>query len=285
MAQLSMGVINITPNSFSDGSLFNSQDLFSKKFNQIKKWASIIDIGAESTAPFNKPIDSILELERFERVLFPFVTKTPDPQITISIDTYKPEVFYEVYIVLKKYWPKTKIVFNDISGCLDEELLMILKDESLDFDYVLCHNLSPVREKSSHHMDFVDEESTFYENILSFFYERLSLLKDIKRKIIIDPCLGFSKTREQNHSFLRKMDDFLSCFSSYDVLLGLSRKSFLRFPASMDLRQKENLNELECIQSIIIYNLLSKNKNSSLIFRMHDDIALKSALNMISILE
>ena len=98
----SMGVINITPDSFSDGNKYLTESSFSNQFNKLNTWANWIDIGAESTAPFNSKISQIQELERFEKVLFPFVARSKDPKTTLSIDTYKPEIFYEVYLFLKK---------------------------------------------------------------------------------------------------------------------------------------------------------------------------------------
>ena len=284
--QLSMGVLNITPNSFSDGGKFSSISDFSKQFKSLQTWANIIDIGAESTAPFNDSISSLTEYQRFEETLFPFLLDNPDPSITLSIDTYKPEVFYEVYQFVKLHWPSTKIIFNDVSGCVDDELILLLSDDELDFDYVLAHNLCDYRSCTSEHMNYCTKSSgeDFFSEVVLFFKTRLALLSPFNNKIIIDPCFGFSKDRTQNHYLLKRMDDFCELFKDHQILYGISKKSFLRFP-QMAKRDSDSEIIMEQMQSILIHDLLAKNKDKNLIFRLHSKHCIKSSFNIISILE
>jgi dihydropteroate synthase len=280
-----MGEINITPDSFSDGNLYNHQDTFKNHFNKLTKWADTIDIGAESTAPFNSSIDSLDELERFEEVLFPYVASTPDPKIKLSIDTYKPEVFYEVYLFVKKFWPRTRLVFNDVSGCVDDELIDLLS-LNLDFDYILCHNLCPSRDLTSSHMKYVDhtESNLAFSSMIHKMKMDLSILAPLKRTILIDPCFGFSKTRAQNHFLLKNMSVFCDAFKDCNIVYGISRKSFLRVPKDVDPRDPDNKVILDQMQGILIHELITENSNQ-FTFRVHDVHSIKSALNIASILE
>jgi len=285
-----MGVINITPNSFSDGGDYTSHAAFTKKFNGLLDWADIIDIGAESTAPFNEQIGAELELSRFEEYLFPYVAATEDPETTLSIDSYRPEVFYEVGNFLNTMWPKTNLIFNDVSGKIDEDLLELLKDKKLKFDYVFCHNLCDNRSNTSKHMDFTSPNLApfvFIEAVIFHLnegYKKLNQYCDkfnLNRKIYLDPCFGFSKTRFQNQLLLKHMDTLISGIpASASVLYGISRKSFLRIPEDMDAKLPENKMILDAMQSVLVYELLKENKNTEFILRTHDPVYIFAALNV-----
>ncbi len=281
----SMGVINITPDSFSDGNKYLTESSFSNQFNKLNTWANWIDIGAESTAPFNSKISQIQELERFEKVLFPFVARSKDPKTTLSIDTYKPEIFYEVYLFIKKYWPKTNIVFNDVSGCIDDDLSHLLSDTALEFDYIFSHNLVTKRDESSSHMDFAIKESSeqdlFLDDFFNYMTMGLALLKPFNRKVYIDPCFGFSKSREQNHILLAGFNSFLNKIpQEIPIVYGVSRKSFLRFPKSLDPKKVENQVIMDQMQAILFHKLINKNLNREILLRVHESSSIESALNI-----
>ncbi len=268
-----MGVVNITPNSFSDGGKNHC-------INSLKRLLSdfdILDIGAESTAPFNNAISSMDELSRFENDFFPYLFDVADPCKAISIDTYKPEVFYEVALMINRFWPKTKIIFNDISGKVDSELLYLLKD-SLKFDYVLCHNLCLDRSLANNHMEFFC--SDIVESVNLFFKEHSRIL-DFKRNVYADPCFGFSKSYLQNHKLLRELHtiDSLKLYSA--ILVGISKKSFLRMPKNLDL--KNNMHEIEQIHSNILTNLFQRIE-TDMIIRSHSVIPIISAQKSLDIL-
>jgi dihydropteroate synthase len=286
----SMGVINITPNSFSDPDKFKSYSQFRDHFIDMLAWADVIDIGAESTAPFNDSIDSAIELERFEKFLFPLVIELNDPHMILSIDTYKPEVFYEVYLVVKHYWPNTHLIFNDVSGKIDDELIQILSDTDLDFDYIYSHNLCKNRSMTSSHMDCISKNDSFdfIDEMASYFKIGLELLDPItfNRKVFIDPCFGFSKNRSQNQFLLKNIHFFLEKIpSNISVVYGISRKSFLRVPRDLDPKTTENAIVLDQMQTVFIYDLLQNAIEREFLFRLHAPHSLKSALNIISIIE
>jgi len=282
----SMGVINITPNSFSDGNLYNSAKSFQEKFYKLSDWSDIIDIGAESTAPKNDEVSAIEEWRRFESILTPYLSYH-HPFKSLSIDTYKPEVFYEVYHLVKSYWPQTKIIFNDVSGIIDSDLLSLFNDKKLKFDYVLCHNRVKDRADVQNHMKRVSRDSN--ENLLieliMFFNNSLERLSKTKRKIIVDPCFGFAKTRSQNHYLLKNINKLISSLNkNTPFLYGISRKSFLRFPKDLDSKNEHNQRSLDQMQAILIHKIIQENFDREFIFRLHDEGSLISALNIDKIL-
>jgi dihydropteroate synthase len=281
---LSMGVINLTPNSFSESKPKN----LLKYFSDLLLDCSIIDIGAESTAPMNASIDAVTEFKRFEASFFPLLQLRPDPVCTLSIDTYRPEVFYEVYHVIKHYWPKTQLIFNDVSGKIDDDLLSLLKEDKLDFDYVYCHNLCPLRDLAGDHMQFISDQTDyrFFQDVLDYFKQGLGIVQSFSHKVWIDPCFGFSKTREQNQYLLKHFATFMRHFSSeIGFLYGISRKSFLRFPKTLDAKDELVQSELDHIQTAIMVDLLKARPHHSIIFRSHSQLSVKSALKTCLILE
>lgn len=284
---MSMGVMNLTPDSFSDGGKLNSLKSVEKTFIKMLQWAHVIDLGAESTAPFNDPIDVLAEFKRFETYFFPLLQKLKDPKTTISIDTYKPELFYEIYLVIKHFWPETKLIFNDVSGKIDDELIDLLSDDSLDFEYVYSHNLCPSRALTSEHIKYceIDESIEYLRMVVQYFRNGLEILKPIPKRIWIDPCFGFSKTRAQNHLLLKHFKTFLMQLAwDVPVVYGVSRKSFLRVPQTLDAKDPENQKVLDQMQSILIYDLIRDELPKDFLFRVHDNSSVKSSLNLKEIL-
>lgn len=278
-----MGVINITPDSFSDGNQFNSSESFGLKFNRACSDFDILDLGAESTAPFNDPISSADELKRFERIFYPLLTHTEDNSLTISIDTYKVEVFCSLYDAIKKYWPSTHIIFNDVSGKIDEELITLLSSER-DFSYIFSHNLAPNRSKTNEHMQYVTQEDIVL-HMKQFFQQAIGTLKNFNKKILLDPCFGFSKTRQQNHTILKNIATiFDGIETTYDLVFGISRKSFLRFPHNMDVKNRENQKELDALQALLFKDLLEQIPNRNIILRVHDLHSLQAVKNYYQII-
>ncbi|MCT4642903.1 MAG: dihydropteroate synthase [Bacteriovoracaceae bacterium] len=267
-----MGVINITPNSFSDAdSLLTLTKTKEKLLKKIKEF-DIVDIGAESTAPFNKAVSFDEEMRRFEYFFIPLLKDIGDPKTTISIDTYKIEVFEYVCKKINNSWPKTKVIFNDISGCIDDKLLCLLSS-SLKFDYIFSHNLCLKREDSSNHMNYTRKNLAICD-INSFFNE---MKNKTKRKVYFDPCFGFSKTKKQNLMILNNLDKL----DVENLVVGISRKSFLRFDNKLSV--KEDLDLLEQIQSNIL-SLIFKSNKKNLIVRTHSIKPLESAVLTTSLL-
>lgn len=276
-----MGVINITPNSFSDGGNFNDLGRFTIKFNELLTWADVIDIGAESSAPFNSAISFEEELNRFEEVFFPFVEKTADPKIIISVDTYKAKTFKVVAQKLNALWPQTSLIWNDVSGVVDEELLDLLYSD-LSFDYVLSHNLCDTRANTLKHMNFVSSDE-ICDNVISFFEATLNKI-ETDREIYLDPCFGFSKSREQNHNLLKDFSKVLDAFPTFKWVYGISRKSFLRFPKELNSKDPDVQSLLDQIQNYFLVETYLKAGKDKLIFRVHDQKSKKALNSTLSIL-
>ena len=202
--------MNVTPNSFSDGGEFFSTDAIARRLQFLSQFDAI-DIGAESTAPQNSSLSWQAEWDRWQMVL-PLLK---DLTVTISADTYHPETIFE----LIKYWQdhklKSKLIWNDISGKFDDSVRDYLKTGR---DYIFCHNLAPSRELSGKHMDYtvpkIDLEDYF--------------CRHIHPQVIFDPCLGFSKTYEQNWDIIDKFGEIQNLIKHNRWLIGFSRKSFLK---------------------------------------------------------
>lgn len=207
--------MNITPNSFSDGGEYD----LSRLLQNIDCW----DIGAESTAPKNSPLTSDEEWARLEKYL-PELLQVP----LLSLDTYHPETIFRMSSLRKN------LIWNDVSGKFDEHVENFLSLDST-FQYVLCHNHAPTRELSGKHMDYV--LGTTLDSLTAFF------LKYKHPRVIFDPCLGFSKTYEENWMILEHMGELQKRVGHRRWLIGFSRKSFLRKKFGLSLENREELDQ------------------------------------------
>jgi dihydropteroate synthase len=219
-----MGVMNVTPNSFSDGGEIQSRTDFSKR---LLKFGSIdaIDVGAESTAPMNHAISWEEEWQRLEPLLDDLLASSVD----VSIDTYHPETIQKIATLWKEEKKSSSLIWNDVSGKFDSYVEKYLS-MGHEFKYVLCHNLAPTRDLSGKHMDYVQELNTddFREHLVQYFS------KHKHPQVIFDPTLGFSKTYEQNWWILEHFGELQSQVNHSEWLLGFSRKSFLRKKLGID---------------------------------------------------
>lgn len=199
-----MGILNVTPDSFSDGGQHNKLDeaiLHAKRM--IEEGADIIDVGGESTRPGYVRISDEEEIERtlpvIERIKAEFDT-------VVSIDTYKPAV-------AKAAIGAGVDLINDISGLMFDPMMGKLVAES-DVALCLMHN------RKEH--DYVDFATDFFTDmsVLLNMTEKAGISAD---RIILDPGVGFAKTTEENLYVLNNMDLILHLGCPY--LLGASRKS------------------------------------------------------------
>lgn len=241
-----MGVMNFTPNSFSDGGELSSLEKVKERLAQFGP-IDALDIGAESTAPMNAPISSFEEWERLKLAL-PILKKL---NCALSIDTYHPETiskFAELWLKEKISYP---LIWNDVSGKFDQSVSDFLNLSS-HFHYVLCHNLAPSREKTSSHMDYVKEMEgeKLLDELRDFFSPH------IHPQVIFDPCLGFSKSYDQNWFILNNFHELQKKVSHSRWLIGFSRKSFLKKKYGVqerslldDYHQKELLQLLPALEN------------------------------------
>lgn len=210
-----MGILNVTPDSFSDGGRFVSIDEALKQCEKmIIEGASIIDIGGESTRPGSKRVDLEEELKRTVPVIKE-ITKRFD--IAISIDTTKAKVAEEALNAGAE-------IINDISGLRFDPIIgdIAAKYES---GLVLMHSRGSF--ESMHNQepadDIVLEVSTGLRQSIDLAFEHGVK----KEQIVIDVGLGFSKTPDQNLQLLAKLELLVAEFGDFPMLIGSSRKSFI----------------------------------------------------------
>ena len=213
-----MGILNVTPDSFSDGGMFIDKDVAVKRALQmIEEGADIIDIGGESTRPGFTPVSADEQIERFVPVIEE-IKKNID--IPISVDTYDAKV-------AKAALEAGCDIVNDIWGLKkDPEMAKVIAE--YDAFCVLMHNRN--------NPDYIN----FRKDLLSDFGEILDIANAAgidKDKIILDPGVGFGKTREQNLVAINHMDDLKVL--GYPLLLGTSRKSVIGL--TLDLPVDERL--------------------------------------------
>ncbi len=210
---LIMGILNVTPDSFSDGGNFqNYSDAVAHALQMEQDGANIIDIGGESTRPGAIQIDIEEELSRVIPVI-KGIRKNSD--IAISIDTYKS------YVAQKAILAGANIL-NDISGLRFDNKMVELASE-LQFPVIVMHMLGNPQnmQDSPNYNDIISE-------LISFFNERVKVLTSngiINNNIILDPGIGFGKTADHNFTIIREIEQFVSL--GFPVLLGPSRKSFI----------------------------------------------------------
>jgi len=208
-----MGVLNLTPDSFSDGGKFNTLKKSSKRIkNMIDSGAEIIDVGGESTRPGSKIVSQKNELFRVKQVIKKFKKKYP--KTLLSIDTRKS--------LIMNFSIKHNVdIVNDVS---------CFKFDQKSFDTIKNKNLW----KIIHHMQGTPQtmqNNPKYSNVLldiyDFFEEEIEKFKKFKHndKIILDPGIGFGKNLKHNLMILNKISLFHSL--GFPILIGTSRKRFI----------------------------------------------------------
>ncbi|MDX2129172.1 MAG: dihydropteroate synthase [Chloroherpetonaceae bacterium] len=221
-----MGILNITPDSFSDGGKFfrsgSDEGSYEIDVNQvldiahqmIQDGAQIIDVGGESTKPGAKPIDTKEELNR----VLPVITALANEvSIPISVDTSKAEVAEKALIA-------GAAIVNDISGFRNDSQM-----SNVCFSYnagvVLMHSTElPKEMKWSYEIS--QDAMNIISNVKSGLALSLTLAAQIeKNRIVLDPGFGFSKSTESNFRILKGLRSLSDL--GFPLLIGLSRKSFL----------------------------------------------------------
>ena len=242
-----MGIVNVTPDSFSDGGLYSEhQSAIAHACTLIEQGADIIDIGGESTRPGAEIISIEEEIHRTIPVIEGI--RKFDSDITISIDTTKSEV-------AEAAMNAGACMINDISGLdLGPELARIAA--RFDAPLILMHRkgVSATMQKNPQYENIVEE-------VKLHLMERCALAKEYGAdKLIIDIGIGFGKTIEHNWELLRSLQEFHEI--GYPMLLGISRKSFIG--ASLDITNPAERD----IPTHLLHALLL-NKHCSII-RVHD---------------
>lgn len=212
-----MGILNATPDSFSDGGKHND---LSRAMDQVKKMieagADIIDVGGESTRPGFAAVPLELELKRVIPVIEAIRSFSDIP---ISIDTYKAET-------AKRAIGAGADIINDIWGAkADPEMAKVTAEA--DVPIILMHN-----RKNREYKDLIQDMKTdLLESVARVKEAGLS-----DDKIILDPGIGFAKTYKDNLKAMNHLEDFHEL--GYPILLGTSRKSFIGLALGLDVDQR-----------------------------------------------
>jgi len=244
---LLMGILNVTPDSFSDGGKFDRVDTaIEQAVKMVAEGAEIIDIGGESSRPGAEPVSLTEELDRVIPVI---ENLRENSDIIISIDTYKSNV-------AEKALNAGANIINDISG-MQFDSKMVEVASKYDVPIIIMHMLGNPQnmQKDPLYKDVTTE-------IISFFEGRIKYCVDNgidRNNIIVDPGIGFGKTVEHNFTIIRDLKKFesLNC----PILVGPSRKSFIGTTLNLPVDQRVEGTAAAVTASII---------NGANIIRVHD---------------
>ena len=256
---LVMGIVNVTPDSFSDGGKFFSPEVaISHASKLITQGADIIDIGGESTRP---GAEQVSESEELKRVI-PVIEKirTDNPTILISIDTTKASV-------AKHAVEAGADIINDVSGLsFDNNMIGIV--ESFNIPVVIMH-----MKGNPQNMQLNPEYEDIVNEILDFFKMKIKMAvqSGINRSmIILDPGIGFGKTVEHNFELLSRLNEFNVL--ELPIMIGPSRKSFIGI--TLDLPPEDRVEGTAAAVSAGVMNGAS-------IVRVHDVKSMKRVVRII----
>ena len=209
MAQL-VGILNVTPDSFSDGGLFVDPEAAVRHAGQLLgAGASLVDIGAESTRPGAMPLSPEEEWRRLEPILERLMAAYPGK---LSLDTYHPET-------AKRALARSEIIINDVTGMNNPAMADVVASYRAR---CIISQMPDGNLKSVHDGKLISDIRVVADDLLA----KAAMLeaKGLEReRIILDPGIGFGKTPELNRQLL----EFAQEISGYQVMIGYSRKRFL----------------------------------------------------------
>lgn len=256
-APVIMGILNATPNSFSDGGdFFDPQAAIAHAHQMVEEGATIIDIGAESSNPSAELITAEAEIARLMPVVKPLINQLP---ALISIDTYHPET-------MKAMVDLGVDIINDINGFRNPAAIHAVKDS--DVGLVVMHLDNPIE---SMHVETTHDDIT--HSIATFFLDQVESLSDHgihPDRILLDPGFGFGKTTEEQIELLQQLERLTAL--PYPVFIGLSRKRLIGHLTQVDVAKERTIGNvasaLWCLQK------------GAKIFRVHDVKATHEAFQL-----
>lgn len=254
---LIMGIVNLTPDSFYDGSKYSSEiDVLKDVEEKIALGADIIDIGAASSRSNAKEISEEDEWQRLKNVLDQLRKKFP--KILISVDTYRAAI-------AKRCADLGMDIINDISGGnLDAKMFETLAH--LNLPYILMH-MQGTPQTMQNNPSYVDVTT----DIKNEFGRKIKQLQDLSfNKIMLDPGFGFGKTLEQNYQLLKELAAFKSL--NYPLLIGVSRKSMIN--------KVIHTNPVTALNGTTVINTIAL-LNGASILRVHDITEAKQAIDLV----
>jgi dihydropteroate synthase len=253
---LVMGVVNVTPDSFSDGGHFlRADDAVAQAVRLAEEGADYLDIGGESSRPGAEEISEQGELDRVAPVIERLRREVDVP---LSIDTYKPRVAAACLALGAR-------VVNDITGLEDPEMVRVIREA--DAGVVIMHMRGRPRtmQRDVQYEDLVGE-------IRAFLADRVGRAREAGiEHVAIDPGLGFGKTAAHNFELLRRLHEF--AFLDLPILIGPSRKSFLgSLPSALPPEQR-----LEGTLAAVAVAVM----NGASIVRVHDVAETKRTVEVV----
>ncbi len=254
---LLMGILNATPDSFSDGGKYLKSKSAYKQINQLDKdGADIVDIGGESTRPNSNTVDNLIEWNRIKSKL----KYAKKKKIIVSLDTRKS-------FILKKSLPLKINLLNDVSGLThDSEMIYLLKVSKIPFVLHHMQGTPKTMQKNPKYKNVILDIYDFFEKKLAFIRAN----KINHNNIILDPGIGFGKNLKHNITILNQISIFHSL--GFPVMLGLSKKRFIKELAGKnDSQQRIGGTASSCIYSML---------QGVQIFRVHDVNEIKQAMKV-----
>lgn len=253
---LIMGILNVTPDSFSDGGAHLALGHALDHAEQmIVDGVDIIDVGAESTRPGATPLSLQEELDRVMPVLYAL----RDCGVPLSVDTYKPTVMREALHAGVD-------MINDINAFREEGAIDAIKESACGLCLMHMQGAPQTMQDSPQYLNVVKQVCDFLQARTQALYEA----GIAKERITIDPGFGFGKTLEHNVTLLQRLHDVQASFS-LPVLAGLSRKGMLGTITGRDVDKR---------QSASVAAALIAMKNGASILRVHDVAATIDAVKV-----
>lgn len=256
-----MGIVNVTPDSFSDGGLFSSADLaIEHALRLIDEGADILDIGGESTRPGAAAVS--LE-EELNRVIPVIKTLCKVSTVPISIDTYKPEVMRQAIVAGAD-------IVNDVRALQEPNSLEIVANSNVGVCLMHMQGLPQTMQIEPCYADVVGE-------VKQFLIDRMNAAMRHgigQERILLDPGFGFGKTRTHNIALIQHLDELNEI--GQPLLVGLSRKSVLGSIAGGDERQR--------LYASLAASVISAMKGAKII-RVHDVKATVDALKVVTAIQ
>lgn len=256
-----MGIVNVTPDSFSDGGKFADTNLaIEHALTLVEEGAAILDIGGESTRPNATPVSLQEELDRVIPVI---EVLSKQVNIPISIDTYKPHVMQAAINVGAS-------IVNDVRALQEEGALQVLSKSNAGVCLMHMQGMPQTMQDNPQYDNVVND-------VIAFLQARLQASIDVgvsASRILLDPGFGFGKTRAHNIALIQQLESFSAL--GQPLLVGLSRKSVLGQMTGNDVDAR--------LYASIAASVIAAQKGAK-ILRVHDVKATVEALKVLAAIQ
>jgi dihydropteroate synthase len=251
-----VGVLNVTPDSFSDGGSFvEPHQAIAHGLDMVESGAVLVDVGGESTRPGARPVPDEEELRR----LLPAVAGLVAAGVPVSVDTYKPGV-------ARRALEEGAVVINDVTGFRDEEMVDVVASSSCGVVAMHMQGTPADMHLDPAYTDVVAD----VEGELLAIAQRLAAAGVSEDRIVLDPGIGFGKRASHSLQLLANLDRLAG--HGYPIMVGTSRKGFLGHLIESDSREGRDL-------ATAVTTALAFSRGARL-FRVHDVSRSRDALSV-----